>query len=108
MPDHFHPLLRTGKAPIARVMSQMLSGSAGRFYRLQRCAGHLFQNRCKSNFCQEKPYLLELVRYIHLNSLRAKQVVAFKQQDRYRYSSENYMSAPCRIFITASPPLDLT
>ncbi|MBI5581206.1 MAG: transposase [Deltaproteobacteria bacterium] len=67
MPNHFHPLLRTGNTPIARMMSQMLSGSAGRFNRLQRRAGHLFQNRCKSIFCQEKPYLLELVRRTHLN-----------------------------------------
>jgi REP element-mobilizing transposase RayT len=33
--------------------------------------GHLFQNRYKSIVCEEEPYLLELVRYIHLNPLRA-------------------------------------
>jgi hypothetical protein len=31
----------------------------------------LFQNRYKSFLCEEEPYLLELVRYIHLNPVRA-------------------------------------
>ena len=32
---------------------------------------HLFQNRYKSILCEKEPYFLELVRYIHLNPLRA-------------------------------------
>jgi REP element-mobilizing transposase RayT len=85
LPNHFHLLLRTGNTPIARVMRQLLSGYAGRFNRVHRRAGHLFQNRYKSILCQEDPYLLELVRYIHLNPLRAKQVATLTQLDRYRY-----------------------
>jgi hypothetical protein len=34
-----------------------------------------------SSLCQEEPCLLELVRYIHLNPLRAKQVATLKQPD---------------------------
>jgi len=36
--------------------------------------GHLFQNRYKSIVCEEDAYLLELIRYIHLNPLRASLV----------------------------------
>ncbi len=89
MPNHFHLLLRTGNTPIARVMRQLLSGYAGRFNRWHGRAGHLFQNRYKSILCQEEPYLLELVRYIHLNPLRAQQVATLKQLDRYRYSGHS-------------------
>jgi putative transposase len=89
MPNHFHLLLRTGSTPIARVMRQLLSGYVGRFNRVHRRAGHLFQNRYKSILCQEEPYLLELVRYIHLNPLRAKQVATLTQLDRYRYSGHS-------------------
>jgi REP element-mobilizing transposase RayT len=74
IPNHFHLLLRTGKAPIATVMRRLLSGHATGFNRRHRRHGHLFQNRYKSILCQEDPYLLELVRYIHLNPLRAKLV----------------------------------
>ena len=45
--------------------------------------GHLFQNRYKSIICEEDAYFTELVRYIHLNPLRAGLVDALTQLDRY-------------------------
>ncbi len=48
------------------------SDYAMHYNRRHRRNGHLFQNRYKSILCQEDAYLLELVRYIHLNPLRAK------------------------------------
>ena len=74
IPNHFHLLLRTGSAPIAHVMRRLLTGHAVSFNRRHRRHDHLFQNRYKSILCQEDTYLLELVRYIHLNPLRAKLV----------------------------------
>ena len=71
IPNHFHLLLRTGQVPIATFMMRLLTGHAGYFNKRHRRSGHLFQNRYKSILCQEEPYLLELVRYIHLNPLRA-------------------------------------
>lgn len=67
IPNHFHLLLRTGNAPIATVMRRLLTGHAVTFNRRHRRSGHLFQNRYKSILCQEDPYLLERVRYIHSN-----------------------------------------
>lgn len=72
IPNHFHLLLRTGQVPVATVMRRLLTGHAGYFNKRHRRSGHLFQNRYKSILCQEDTYLLELVRYIHLNPLRAK------------------------------------
>ncbi len=69
--NHFHLLLRTGATPISTVLRRVLTGYAFDFNRRHRRQGHLFQNRFKSILCQEDPYLLELVRYIHLNPLRA-------------------------------------
>jgi hypothetical protein len=43
--------------------------------RRHRTVGHLFHGRYKAIFCDRNPYLLELVRYIHLNP--AKSFVAF-------------------------------
>jgi hypothetical protein len=39
--------------------------------------------------CQEDPYLLELVRYIHLNPLRANIVTSLPELDRYPYSGHS-------------------
>jgi hypothetical protein len=64
-------------------MRRLLTGYAVGFNRRHRRHGQLFQNRYKSILCQEDPYLLELVRYIHLNPLRAKIVNNLKELDRY-------------------------
>ena len=44
--------------------------------------GHLFQNRYKSVVVEEEPYLLELVRYLHLNPRRAGVVKSLAALDR--------------------------
>lgn len=85
MPNHFHLLLQTGGVPIATVMRRLLTGYAVSYNRKYRRHGHLFQNRYKSILCQEDPYFLELVRYIHLNPLRAKVVSTLSELDYYDY-----------------------
>jgi hypothetical protein len=52
-------------------MQAILTGYVVNFNRRHRRHGHLFQNRYKSIVCQQDRYLKELVRYIHLNLLRA-------------------------------------
>ena len=79
LPNHVHLLLRTGDHPIATVMRRLLTGNAVTFNRRHRRHGPLFQNRYKSILCQEDPYLLELVRYLHLNPLRAGLVDSYSQ-----------------------------
>jgi len=86
MPNHVHLLLKTGKTSISTIMRRLLTGYAVYFNRKHDRAGHLFQNRYKSILCQEDAYLLELVRYIHLNPLRAGIVKDLGALDRYRYS----------------------
>ena len=89
MPNHFHLLVRTGAVPVAGLMLRLLTGYAIVFNRRHRRWGHLFQNRYKSILCQEDPYFLELVRYIHLNPLRAKLVDSVEALDDYPYSGHS-------------------
>jgi putative transposase len=85
LPNHVHFLLRTGDVPLATVMRRLLTGYAVRFNRRHRRHGQLFQNRYKSIVCQEEVYLRELVRYIHLNPLRAALVSDIDTLSGYRY-----------------------
>ncbi len=85
MPNHFHLLLKTGNKPISKLMQRLLTGYAVSFNKRHRRAGHLFQNRYKSILCQEEVYLKELIRYIHLNPLRAKIVKSKMLLDTYNY-----------------------
>jgi REP element-mobilizing transposase RayT len=71
MPNHFHLLCKTHKRALSSSMRKILTGYVVKFNRRHRRYGHLFQNRYKSIVCQEDRYLKELVRYIHLNLLRA-------------------------------------
>lgn len=70
MTNHVHLLLRPGSKHLADFMRRLLTGYAVTFNLRHHRTGHLFQNRYKSILCEEDPYLLELVRYIHLNPLR--------------------------------------
>jgi len=91
IPNHAHFLLRTGTVPIATVMRRLLTGYAVSFNRRHRRHGHLFQNRYKSILCEEDPYLLELVRYIHLNPLRAGIVEELKKLEAYPYCGHSVL-----------------
>jgi hypothetical protein len=66
-------------------MRSLLTGYAGAFNRRHKRTGHLFQNRYKSIVCEEDAYFQELVRYIHLNPLRAGQVQTLRALERYRW-----------------------
>ena len=86
IPNHFHLLLKTGNVPIATVMRRLMTSYAIGHNRRHHRSGHLFQNRYKSILCQEDAYLKELVRYIHLNPLRAGLVKDMDALDRYPFS----------------------
>ncbi len=85
IPNHFHLLLKSGLVPISQVMRRLLTGYAVSYNRRHRRSGHLFQNRYKSILCQRDQYFLELVRYLHLNPLRAGIVSTVEDLDRYGY-----------------------
>ena len=85
IPKHAHLLFRTGSVPVSRLMSRLLTGYAGWFNKKYHRHGQLFQNRYKSILCQEDAYLKELVRYIHLNPLRAGIVEDLKELDKYSW-----------------------
>jgi REP element-mobilizing transposase RayT len=86
IPNHFHLLVRPNRERLGTVMNRLLTGYAVTFNRRHNRVGRLFQNRYKSIVCEEEPYLLELVRYIHLNPVRAGIVTDTDALDRYPWS----------------------
>jgi putative transposase len=83
MPNHAHILLRSGPKGLSWYMRRLLSSYASYYNRRHDRHGHLFQNRYKSIVCEEDPYFMELVRYIHLNPLRGKIVSSLPALDVY-------------------------
>lgn len=86
MTNHVHILFKSGKDGISGVMRKLLTWYAQYYNRRHNRTGHLFENRYKSILCDEENYLLALVRYIHLNPIRAGIVKTIEQLDRYTWS----------------------
>ncbi len=91
LPNHFHLLARSGKPGLSAFMRRLQTGYAVSFNSRHRRAGHLFQNRFKSILVEEEPYLLELVRYIHLNPLRAGLLRGMRGLDAYPWSGHGVL-----------------
>jgi putative transposase len=91
MPNHAHFLFRTGDVGLSTLMRRLLTGYAVSFNRRHKRHGQLFQNRYKSIICQEDVYLIELVRYIHLNPLRARLVSDISALNRYAYCGHSVL-----------------
>ncbi|MBI9082321.1 MAG: transposase [Desulfobacterales bacterium] len=91
MPNHVHLLMKTGEIPISTIMRRLLTGYAVQFNRRHRRHGHLFQNRYRSFLCEEEKYFKELVRYLHLNPLRANVVHDFDALSNYPYCGHSVM-----------------
>ncbi|TAN41333.1 MAG: hypothetical protein EPN22_15575 [Nitrospirae bacterium] len=84
MTNHVHLLVETRKVPISKIMQLINFTYTQYFNRKYGKVGHLFQGRYKAILCDRDEYLLGLVRYIHLNPVRAKLV---NSPQEYRWSS---------------------
>jgi len=84
MTNHLHLLLERQLDTVGSIMLRVLGGYSRYYNRRYKHVGHVFQGRHKSILCQSDRYLGELVRYIHLNPVRARMVVS---PEEYPYSS---------------------
>ena len=96
MDNHVHLLFKSGQQGISAVMRKLLTWYAQYFNRRHGRTGHLFGNRYKSILCDEDNYLLALVRYIHLNPIRAEIVTTLKKLDHYTWSGHSALMGNAR------------
>ena len=71
MPNHFHLAIQVGAVPLAYIMQRILTSYAITFNLRYGRTGHLFEGRHKANPCLDDRYLLNLIRYIQMNPVRA-------------------------------------
>ncbi len=93
MTNHVHLAIQAGVNPLSEFMAFLASGYARATNRRIGRTGHLFERRYRAILIQEESYLKELVRYIHLNPLRAGMVSKLSD---YPWSSHDaYLGGPC-------------
>jgi putative transposase len=76
MNNHVHLAIQVGEKPLSRIMQNLCFRYTQWVNSRQKRVGHLFQGRYKALLVDADSYLVELVRYIHLNPVRAKLVNA--------------------------------
>jgi len=91
MSNHAHILIRSSAFGLSRYMRRFLTGYAIAYNLRHHRYGHLFQNRYKSIVCEEDTYFQELVRYIHLNPLRAGLVKDMRELDKYLWCGNSVL-----------------
>ena len=90
MPNHVHLLIKVKDQPLSNIMQRILTSYVLKYNWTYKRTGHLFQGRYRVIHCDKDSYLLELVRYIHLNPVRAKLV---KSPSDWKWSGHNgYLS----------------
>ena len=98
MSNHLHLLLQIGTVPLARPMRQIAAEYARAMQLGLGTTGHFFERRYHANLVNADSYLLELVRYIHLNPVRAG---VADSPSAFRWSSHHaYIGARTEAWVT--------
>ena len=82
MSNHIHLVVRAGEEPLSQLMKRVNTGYARWKNARDRRLGPLFAERYKAILVEQETYLLELVRYVHLNPIRAG-LVDHPDEDRW-------------------------
>lgn len=103
MTNHVHLAIRIAEAPLGSVMGIVASRYARAKQRAVATTGHLFERRYRARLVDADRYLLALVRYVHLNPVRARMVADPRD---YCWSSHRaYLGASCPQWLRIEPVL---
>jgi hypothetical protein len=104
MSNHLHLLLEVKRWPTARIIQSLLTGYAGRFKPNPSPPGAPISGALQRIVCDQDSYLLELVRYIHLNPVRAKLV---RRPREWRWSGHGCTRWLCSVSEINVLPFDI-
>ncbi|MFH1874029.1 MAG: transposase [Pseudomonadota bacterium] len=100
LPNHYHMLIETPLANLSRAMRHINGVYTQRFNRQHQRDGHIFRGRYKAILVEEDAYLVELIRYIHRNPIKAG-LVEFPE--KYKWSSHrDYLGSDDRKWLTTN------
>lgn len=74
MTNHLHVLLQIADQPLGKVMQRVAARYSRHRHRALRMTGHLFERRYRAKLIDVDEYFLTVLRYIHLNPVKARMV----------------------------------
>ncbi len=83
MPNHIHLEIKDENQKLSQIIHSMATSYANYFNKKYQRVGHLFENRFRSKNVENSCYILNLVRYIHQNPVKA----GLTQMSKYAWSS---------------------
>jgi len=105
MSNHIHALIQVADVPLSVLMLHVAGRYARRTQSRLQTTGHLFEKRYYPVLVNVEEYFLELLRYIHLNPVRAGLA---KSPDAYAWSSHHaYLGARAEPWVTTDLALSL-
>ena len=104
MPNHVHILLCEKKWKLGEIMKSVASSYVFYYNKKYGRIGHLFQDRFKSEPCNDSEYFITLFRYIHQNPVKAGLVGTAKD---YPYSSwpNDYLGLATQLVCHTQPSI---
>jgi len=88
MMNHFHLLVRTKRANLSEFMRRFNICYTGWFNDRHHRCGHVYQGRYQASLIDADNYLLEVSRYLHLNSVRVKGIGSGDYRARWQYARQ--------------------
>lgn len=105
MPNHVHLIVQIADHPLGGIMQRIASRYARVFQARLDTTGHLFERRYHALLVDADRYLLAVLRYVHLNPVRAGMVGGPAD---YRWSSHhNYLGTRSTAWVSTRPALAL-
>jgi REP element-mobilizing transposase RayT len=95
MMNHIHMAVQVSNSPLSKMMQVLSQRYTGWFNHRYNRVGHLFQERYRAILVDEEGYLREIIRYIHLNPVRAEIVddpLDYPESSHYAYSDPDKAS----------------
>jgi putative transposase len=103
MTNHIHAIVQVADRPLGKLVQLLASRYARRYQRRVPTTGHLFERRYRARLITDTAYLLQAIRYIHLNPVEAGMV---RDPVEYPWSSHRcYLGAPAPAWLSVDPAL---
>jgi REP element-mobilizing transposase RayT len=94
MPNRLYLLLELSREGISEIMHDINSAYTKYFNSSYQRRGHLFRDRFRSLIAEKRPYLLDLIAYLHYSPLRAGLTKALSEYPFSSHLSYLYYNSP--------------
>jgi putative transposase len=103
MSNHIHLVIQVASIPLSKIMQNVTFRYTRFINKKTKRMGHLFQGRYKALLVDDSRYLCELIRYVHLNPVRAG--IVTRPEDYFWSGHRSYLGEEDFVWVSPSKVL---